>query len=421
MRRVAVTGMGVVSPVGNSVAEVFFRCRSGRTGIRALDTGFAHRLASPIAGQAVFEGAAHFDAPRLRMLDRVSQMALHAADQAIADARGNWPSAEPERVGVFVGCGMGGIASHDEGYQCLYGEQSDRIKPYTVLLGMHNAPAAWIAIAHGIRGPSLSYSTACSSSAVAIGEAWLRIASGSLDLALAGGTEAPLSFGSMKAWEALHTVARVDADRPGASCKPFSRNRSGMVLGEGAALLVLEAWEDAVARGAAIHGEILGYGLCTDPGHITRPSAEGQAAAMRAALRSAGLDAAEVDAINAHGTGTPANDLAETEAVKAVFGSRAQHLPVSATKALHGHLLGAAGALECLVSLVAMQHGVLMPTMHLDEADPQCDLDYVAHAARERVPVRTMLSNSFAFGGSNAVLALRATHCGRRRAVTAPG
>jgi 3-oxoacyl-[acyl-carrier-protein] synthase II len=181
-----------------------------------------------------------------------------------------------------------------------------------------------------------------------------------------------------------------------------------MVLGAGAALLVLEAWEAAVARGAAIHGEILGYGLCTDPGHITRPSAQGQAAAMRAALHSAGLDAAEVDAINAHGTGTQANDLAETQAIESVFGSRAQHLPVSATKAMHGHLLGAAGALECLVSLLAMQQGVVMPTMHLDEADPQCDLDYVAHAAREHVPLRTMLSNSFAFGGSNAVLVLRA-------------
>lgn len=418
MRRVAVTGMGVVSPLGNSAAEVFFRCRSGHSGIRALEAPFAHRLGSPIAGMASFDGANHFDTPKLRMLDRVSQMALFAAAQAIADARCDWPHTDLDRAGVFMGCGMGGIQSNDEGFQSLYAAQSDRIKPFTVLMGMHNAPAAWVAIEHGIRGPSLTYTTACSSSAVAIGEAWLRVASGALDLALAGGTEAPLSFGSMKAWEALHTVAKTDAQQAQASCKPFSKNRSGMVLGEGAALLVLEAWDAAVARGAAIHGEILGYGLCTDPGHITKPSAAGQAQAMQAALRSAGLHAAEVDAINAHGTGTQANDVAETEAIKAVFGARARHIPISATKALHGHLLGAAGALECLISLLAMQQAVLMPTMHLDEADPQCDLDYVANQARLLVPTQTMLSNSFAFGGSNAVLALRTAHCQQRGAST---
>jgi 3-oxoacyl-[acyl-carrier-protein] synthase II len=406
--------MGVVSPLGNCAAEVFFRCRSGRSGVRTLEAPFARRLDSPIGGVARFDGATHFDAPKLRMLDRVSQMALYAAGQAVDDARCEWPQLDMERTGVFMGCGMGGIQSNDEGFQSLYAQQLDRIKPFTVLMGMHNAPAAWVAMAHGIRGPSLTYATACSSSAVAIGEAWLRIASGVLDVALAGGAEAPLCLGSMKAWEALHTVAKADAQAARTSCKPFSKNRSGMVLGEGAAVLVLEAWDEAVARGAAIHGEILGYGLCTDPSHITRPSAQGQAQAMRAALRSAGLQPEEVDAINAHGTGTPANDVAETEAIKAVFGARAQRIPVSATKALHGHLLGAAGALECLVSLLAMQHAVLMPTMHLDEPDPQCDLDYVPNQARLLVPTQTMLSNSFAFGGSNAVLALRSTHCRQR-------
>jgi 3-oxoacyl-(acyl-carrier-protein) synthase len=422
MRRVAVTGMGVVSPLGNTAAEVFSRCYNGHSGVRVLDTPFAHRLGSPIAGVAAFDGAAHFDAPKLRMLDRVSQMALVAAQQAIADARFDarfdtlldGPLRDPDCTGVFMGCGMGGIQSNDEGFQSLYGENSDRIKPFTVLMGMHNAPAAWVAMAHGVRGPSLTYSTACSSSAIAIGEAWLRVASGTLDVALAGGAEAPLSFGSMKAWEALHTVAKTDLHMAPTSCKPFSKNRSGMVLGEGAALLVLEAWDAAVARGAAIHGEILGYGVCTDPSHITKPSAQGQALAMQAALRSAGLHAQEVDAINAHGTGTLANDVAETQAIKAVFGARARHIPVSATKALHGHLLGAAGVLECVISFLAMQRDVLMPTMHLDEPDPQCDLDYVANGARPSFPTRTMLSNSFAFGGSNAVLALRATQCRQR-------
>ena len=235
-----------------------------------------------------------------------------------------------------------------------------------------------------------------------------RLAVGALDLVVAGGSEAPLSFGSLKAWEALHTVATMDGEQPSASCKPFSKDRSGMVLGEGAAMLVLEPWELALARGAPIHGEILGYGLCTDASHTTRPSVEGQAAAMHAALQSARRDASAVDAINAHGTGTQANDGVETAAIKAVFGPRAHAIPISATKAMHGHLLGAAGALECLLSLLAMRHGVALPTAHLNTPDPQCDLDYVPLVARAGSTARTMLSNSFAFGGTNAVLVLGA-------------
>jgi 3-oxoacyl-[acyl-carrier-protein] synthase II len=277
-------------------------------------------------------------------------------------------------------------------------------------MGMHNAAAAWIAIEHGLRGPNLTYSTACSSSAVAIGEAWLRVASGQIDVALSGGTEAPLSCGSLMAWDALRTGARIDPDEPAASCRPFSKNRSGMVLGEGAAMLVLEPWDRAVARGAAVWGEVLGYGLSNDASHITRPSADGQAAAMRNALQSASLTALDVEAINAHGTGTQANDATETAAIRAVFGAHADRVPVSATKALHGHLLGAGGALECLLSLLALQHRVALPTMHLQQPDPDCDLDYVPNRAREGVAARTMLSNSFAFGGTNAVLVLRAAN-----------
>ena len=400
--------MGVVSPLGHSGQQAFDAARAGRSAIHKLDVPFAHRLAAPIAATVSFNGAGHFDPPKLRMLDRVSQFALVAAGRALADAHPELTDSERSRAGVFVGTGMGGINSIDDGYQTLYGENSDRIKPFMVLMGMHNAPAAWIGIEHAFTGPNMTYSTACSSSAVAIGEAWLRLAHGDLDIALAGGAEAPLSFGSLKAWEALRTVASIDAADPSASCKPFAGNRSGMVLGEGAAMLVLEPWDRALARGAAVHGELIGYGLFTDAGHITRPSVEGQAAAMRAALQSAGIDAAEVDAINAHGTGTPANDGIETAAIKAVFGSRSARIPISATKALHGHLLGATSALECVLSFMAMQHSVALPTMHLQQADPQCDLDYVAHAAREGVSVRTMLSSSFAFGGTNAVLAMRA-------------
>lgn len=408
MRRVAITGIGVVSPLGNSAQAAFEAAREGRSGVGLMDAPFASRLVAPIAAMVQFDGAAYFEPLKLRMLDRVSQFAVVAANQAQADADIDWAQVDRSRVGVFVGTGMGGALSNDDGYKTLYAEGSDRIKPFTVLAGMHNAPAAWIGLEHGLAGPNLTYSTACSSSAVALGEAWLRVASGGVDMAIAGGAEAPLSFGSMKAWEALHTLATVDADTPAASCKPFSKNRTGMVLGEGAAMLVLEAWDTAMARGARIQGEILGYGLTTDTGHITRPSVAGQAAAMSAALSSAGLDLTAVDAINAHGTGTLANDTVETAAIKAVFGARAYQIPVSATKALHGHLLGATGALECALSLLAMQHQVVLPTLHLLSPDPECDLDYVPNTARSEVPVRTMLSNSFAFGGTNAVLVLRA-------------
>ncbi len=406
MRRVAVSGIGVVSPLGNSAAEVLARARAGRSGVRRLGIAFADRLTSPIAATARLDEGAEADPGRSRMLDRFSLLALFAAQQAVRETQGALTDVDRERAGVFVGTGMGGTLTMDAGYQTLYGDQSDRIKPFTILMGMHNAAAAWIGIEHDLRGPNMTYSTACSSSTVAIGEAWMRVASGQLEVAIAGGAEAPLSPGSLKAWEALHTVATLDAEDPSTSCRPFSMNRSGMVLGEGAAMLVLEPWDRAQARGANILGEILGYGQSNDASHITRPSVGGQVAAMNAALRAAGLDRQQVDAINAHGTGTQANDRTETAAIRAVFGSRADQIPISATKAIHGHLLGAAGALECVLSLLALQHGVALPTMHLQSADPECDLDYVANTAREGWGGRVMLSNSFAFGGTNAVLVL---------------
>ncbi|MGZ8273571.1 MAG: beta-ketoacyl-[acyl-carrier-protein] synthase family protein [Burkholderiaceae bacterium] len=410
MRRVAVTGIGVVSPLGDTTAEVLANARAGRSGIRRLDIPFAKRLSAPIAGTACFDEEAHFDAGKARMLDRFSMFALFAANQAVEESQRALADVDRSRTGVFVGTGMGGTLTMDSGYRTLYGEDSDRIKPFTILMGMHSAAAAWIGIEHALRGPNLTYSTACSSSAVAIGEAWMRVASGQLDVAIAGGAEAPLSPGSLKAWEALHTVATMDADDPSASCRPFSKNRSGMVLGEGAAMLVIEPWERATARGARILGEVIGYGHSNDATHITRPSVEGQAAAMRCALQSAQIDAREVDAINAHGTGTQANDSTETAAIKAVFGDRASRIPISATKAMHGHLLGAAGALECVLSLLAMEHSVSLPTAHLQQPDPDCDLDYVPNLAREGTAARTMLSNSFAFGGTNAVLVLRGSN-----------
>ncbi len=408
MIRVAVTGIGVVSPLGNSASEVIASARAGRSAIHRLDAPFKARLAGSVVASAQFDGAGHFDPPRLRMLDRVSQFALFAARQGLAQSQLDLAQSDRGRIGVFIGTGMGGTQSNDDGYRSLYEDGSNRVKPFTVLMGMYNAPAAWIGIEHDLHGPHFTYSTACSSSSVAIGEASLRIARGDLDVAFAGGAEAPLAFGSLKAWEAMHTLAAVDPENPAASCKPFAGNRSGLVLGEGAAIMVLEAWERAVARGADILGEIAGYGYTNDPGHITRPSMDGQAAAITAALAAAAVDPSAIDAINAHGTGTQANDGVETRAIKAVFGPRAAKIPISATKSMHGHLLGAAGALECVLSLLAMQHQVALPTMHLHVPDPECDLDYVANGARERVAARTMISNSFAFGGANAVLVLQA-------------
>ena len=408
MRRVAVTGIGVVSPVGNDPDAFFDALAAGRSGVARIEAPYGARLASPVAAAARFDGAAHFDAAKLRMLDRVSQFALAAAAQAIADAKGFLDGIDRARAGVFVGTGMGGAQAADDGYHALYAEDSGRLKPFTVLLSMANAPAAWIGLEHGFSGPNLTYSTACSSSAVAIGEAARRIAHGEADAMLAGGAEAPLNFGTLKAWEALRTLAAEDPDDPAASCKPFARNRSGLVLGEGAAILVLEDRDRALSRGARIRAEIAGYGLCTDAAHITRPSIDGQANAMRLALEDARMDASGIGYLNAHGTGTLANDGVETAAIKRVFGERAYRLPVSSTKSMHGHLLGAAGALELAAAILAMEHGVVPPTANLKLGDPECDLDYVSEGARAVPGLSAVLSNSFAFGGTNAALVARA-------------
>lgn len=404
MKRVAVTGIGVVSPLGNDCDAFFANLAAGRSGIRRLDASFCSRLIAPIAAPTRFNAEQYFPAPKLRMLDRVSQLALHAANQAIDDSALSLDSEDRQRIGVFIGTGLGGSETTDDGYQTVYGERSGRVKPYSVLMAMTNAAAAWIAIEHGFGGPNLTYSTACSSSAVAIGEAWRRIAGGELDLMIAGGSEAPLTFGAMKAWEALRTLASEDPVDPSASCKPFSKDRTGLVLGEGAAIVVLEEWDHALRRGATVHAELLGYGLTTDAAHITRPTVEGQARAMRLALESAGLPPSSIAYINAHGTGTQANDPVETAAIKKVFGQRAYQLPVSSTKSMHGHLLGAAGALEFVASILAMRERTVPPTMHLQLADPECDLDYVPMRARRNVEMHTVMSNSFAFGGTNAVL-----------------
>jgi 3-oxoacyl-(acyl-carrier-protein) synthase len=420
-RRVAITGLGAVAPNGRSIEELFAQLVGGRSAIRRLEAPMFESLRSPIGAAVDFDGAAYFAAARLRMLDRVSQLALVAAAQAIADANLDFAAENRDRCGVSLGTGMGGAESTDEGYHIIYAERSDRVKPYTVLNSMTNAAASWIGIDHRLSGPNLTYSTACSSSAVALGEAARRIRSGDVDVMVAGGAEAPLTFGVLRAWEAMRTIASQDPTDPSASCRPFSRNRTGLVLGEGAAFVALEEWEHASARGAHIHAELTGYGLSTDVDHITRPTIAGQASAMRLALSSAGLDPHAVDYINAHGTATLQNDSIETAAIKEVFGSRAHSVPVSSTKSMHGHLLGAAGALEFVIAVVSLVRGVVPPTMHLDAPDPACDLDYVSGCARSGVTLQAVMSNSFAFGGTNAVLIAETPRDHRGRPASARG
>jgi 3-oxoacyl-[acyl-carrier-protein] synthase II len=407
VKRVAITGLGVVAPGGNDVDSFFASLVAGRSSIDVLPDDWTERLTTRIAARAAFDPAAHFRAPQLRMLDRVSQLALLAAEQAIASSDIEWDDDTRASTGVFFGTGMGGAATTDEGYATLYRDSSDRIRPFTVLTAMNNAAGAWIGLEHGLTGPNVTYSTACSSSAVAIGEAWLRIRSGAAPLALAGGAEAPLTLGTLKAWEALKTLATEDPEDPSASCKPFARDRSGLVLGEGAAVVVLEEWERAKQRNAPVYGELVGYGLGTDSAHITRPSIDGQARALELALASARVARERIGYINAHGTGTAANDAVETAAIRRVFGAHADKIPVSSTKSMHGHLLGAAGAVELVVTLLALRTGTLPPTLNLRVPDPECDLDYVPNVAREDQDVELALTSSFAFGGTNAVLVCR--------------
>ena len=415
MRRVAITGIGLVSPLGNDPETFFTNLAHGRSGIVALAAPPIALAGKPmpghsgkhVGGAVTFDGARHFPAPKLRMLDRVSQFALVAAAQAVSDAGLGFSDADRERAGVFVGTGMGGAQTTEDGYLTLYAEGADRVRPYTVLMAMTNAAASWIGIEYGLLGPNLTYSTACSSSAVAIGEAARRIATGEVDTMIAGGSEAPLNYGTLVAWDAMKTLAAADPNEPGASCKPFARDRTGLVLGEGAAIVVLEDWLHAQQRGCA-HSCRVGR-LRPLHGRGTHHAAlrVGQATAMQRALEAAAMQPGEIGYINAHGTATLANDAVETAAIKRVFGTTANHIPVSSTKSMHGHLLGAAGALELVAAVLALERQIIPPTMHLHVPDPECDLDYVPGEARTGVGLTAVMSNSFAFGGTNAVLICR--------------
>ena len=406
MTRVVITGMGILSPVGNSCEEFFSNLAAGRSGIRKISSNFADRLSVKISAEVNFDAEAYFSKKTARILDRVSQFAMVAASQAWQDAAMQLPEREQRRAGVYLGTGMGGARTLEESYVQLLQQNVKRLHPFTVVMVMNNAPASYISMTHGLKGPCLTYSTACSSSAVAIGEAFRQIKHGYADVILAGGTESLLTFGIFMSWESIGTLA-LEAKDPSTSCRPFSRDRSGFVLGEGAAVLVLESLDRAKERGARIYGEVIGYGSTADADHITKPSMEGQANAMRAALEEARISPDDIDYINAHGTATVANDAVETLAIKEVFGRRAYHIPVSSTKSMHGHLLGAAGAVELVAAVLAMNKRIVPPTANLMVPDPECDLDYVPGKARTGLDLKVVMSNSFAFGGTNAVLIVR--------------
>ena len=405
-RRVVVTGLGVASACGIGCEPFFANLMAGRSGISRLPVEMGPHPMQCLAARITEDLAPH--CPKEAMgTDRVTQLAMIAAQQALRDAGIESGSVDPLRVAVYLGTGMGGATTLDESYKEVYEKKAARLKPTTVLRVMNNAPTAHISLAWGFKGPTMTYSVACASSAVAIGEGMRLIQHGQADVVVAGGSEALLAYGIVKAWQALHTLALEAPEGPEASCRPFAKDRTGLVLGEGAGMLILESLEHARGRGAKIYGEMAGYGLSSDACHITKPSAEGQVRAIRAALSDAALPPEAIGYINAHGTATQVGDEAETAAIKEVFGAHAYRLAVSSTKSMHGHTLGAAGALEMVVTLLALSRQAVPPTANLFLPDPVCDLDYVPLQGRREVALSAVMSNSFAFGGSNAVLVAR--------------
>ena len=401
MRRVAITGMGAICALGQDAGSTWAAMREGRGGIAPI-TGIPTELLNVKIAAEVrgFDPAAHFEAKRLPLLDRVSQFALVAAREAVAQSGLDFRAGGlGERAACIVGTGIGGENSHNEQSRRFFGDKNPRVHPLTILRVMANAPACHIGIEFGLRGPAFAVSSACASANHAMAQAFEMVRSGKVDCAVTGGTEACVTETTMKAWEAM----RVTADD---TCRPFCKQRRGMVLGEGAGIFVLEEWEHAKARGASILAEFAGSGATADAVDMVFPAEATVARAIELALIDAGLDAADVDYINAHGTGTPANDPTESKAIRRVFGAQADRLAVSSTKSMHGHALGAAGAIELVAAIGSLREGVIPPTANFIDPDPECDLDYVPNTARAK-PVRACLSNSFAFGGLNAVVALK--------------
>lgn len=399
MRRVAITGLGLVSPHGDAPQQVFDALMAGRSAIAPWD---AEGSIPAVVARAPFDASRWFTRLQLSGVDRVSQIAVAAAEMAREDAG---LERLDSQAGVYVGSGMGGAAAIDAAFSADHGNA--RIPPLTVPAFMPNAPAAHVAMRAGIHGPVLTYSVACASAASAIVEAARAVARGDLNQALAGGSEALLVPSVVRAWRALQTLAGVDEEDPAQSCRPFGARRSGLVLGEGAAFLLLEPLDRALARGARIYAEFAGSGMSCDATHLTKPDPTGQVRALEAALLDAGLRPSDVGYCNAHGTATIAGDLAESESLARVWGEHLPRLAVSSTKAMHGHLLGAAGALEALITVMALHRQELPPNMFADPPEPRCPLALVDTPNTRAKGLQAAVSNSFAFGGSNVVLAFR--------------
>lgn len=405
-RRVVVTGIGALTPIGSGAAELYEGLRAARsavTGITRFDASAYHsRIAAEING---FDPLEYMEPKRARRLDRFAQFSVAAARQAVADAQLRLEDDDRDRCGCFIGAALGGGAFAEEQHEIFLREGIRRVKPTLALAVFSGSASCNIAIEFGLTGPTSANSDSCSSGAIAIGEAFRAIKAGHVDVMLAGGVEcplAPLIFGAFDVIRAMSTRN----DEPHRASRPFDKDRDGFVMGEGAAVLVLEDLAHAVRRGAAIYGEVLGYGTTNDAHHMTAPLPSGMQAAraMRLAMDEADLLPEQIGYVNAHASSTPLNDSVETAAIKAVLGEQAYRVPVSGTKAMHGHALGATGAIEAAICFLALRHGYLPPTVNLDAADPACDLDYIPHQGRE-ARADYVLSNSFGFGGINATLA----------------
>jgi nodulation protein E len=402
-RRVAITGIGIISPLGLNLEETWNSLRQGRSAIAPIEGVDFHKLVLRFQNGAQvrgFDATKHFEPGKEDYIDRFAQFSVVAARDAMRDSGIDLTPRLREECAVVCGSAVGGQAAIEIGFEDLYVTDRGRVHPLTIPKTMSNAGASHISMDLRLSGPTYTVSTACSSANHAMGQAFRLVRDGEAELAVTGGSEAMFTIGMLKAWEAMRVISPD-------TCRPFSRDRRGMILGEGGAMMVLEPLEAAKARGARIYAEICGFGMSSDAHHLTQPTVEGPVRAMRAALRVAGLAPEQIGYVNAHGTGTPGNDPVETRAIRTVFGAQADKLAVSSTKSMHGHALGAAGAIEAVATVLALQHAILPPTANFTVADPECDLDYVPNEARPQ-QVEAALSNSFAFGGLNAVLAFRA-------------
>lgn len=400
MRRVVITGAGTINPLGHSVDATFDAMREGRCGIGALDIRDVDRLSIKIGGQVKdYSPDERFNRQQQALYDRFTQFTMIAAKEAIEQSGLEFTGALAAEAGVVLGTSGGGLTTQDENYRAVYEEGKNRVHPFIVPKLMNNAAASHVSMSWNLKGPSFTVATACASSNHAMGQAFWLIRNGAARAMITGGSESMLCFGGVKAWEGLRVMSR-DA------CRPFSANRNGMVQGEGAGVFVFEDYEHAKARGATILCEVVGFSMTSDAADIVMPSQQGAARAMSGALKDAKIDASDVAYINAHGTGTAANDKTECAAVANVFGTHADKVMISSTKSMHGHLIGGTGAVELLAVVMALKDGVIAPTIGYEEPDPECALDVVPNEARE-ANVTYALSNAFAFGGLNAVLALK--------------